>query len=132
MSLVQKHLMIRLMALCLAISTSLLSTVSYAGFSTTETVISSNQHQYDKDELLQALSTAEVEAQLVELGVDPQQVKDRVASMTAEEVQQLNAELAEMPAGAGILGVALTLFIVFVITDMLCATDIFGFVNCIN
>ena len=73
----------------------------------------------------------ELKTQLEDLGVDTSQLSDRIASLTAAEIQQLNAELEQQPAG-GIVGVLLTIFIVFIITDMLCATDIFSFVKCIN
>jgi hypothetical protein len=52
--------------------------------------------------------------------------------MTDQEVARLNQHLAELPAGGDVLGVILILFIVFIITDMLGATDIFPFVKPVN
>tara|TARA_B110000503_G_scaffold122938_1_gene188071 strand:+ start:339 stop:584 length:246 start_codon:yes stop_codon:yes gene_type:complete len=78
-----------------------------------------------------ALASDELKQQLEGLGVDTEQLNDRIASLTPEEIQQLNAELEVQPAG-GILGVLLTVFIVLVVTDLLCATDVFHFVRCIN
>lgn len=97
----------------------------------TSSVISANGQQYDQQQLLSALSSDELKQQLQQLGVDTEQLNDRIASLTTAEIQQLNEELSEQPAG-GIVGVLLTIFIVFIVTDMLCATDIFSFVKCIN
>ena len=111
---------------------SVMSSYTQAGLVATEDYIRSGEgYSYSKEELATALASEELQQQLVELGVDPGQLADRIASLTSEEIQQLNTELAEQPAG-GIIGVILTVFIVFIITDMLCATDIFGFVKCIN
>ncbi|MBR9909625.1 MAG: PA2779 family protein [Gammaproteobacteria bacterium] len=99
--------------------------------STTEAV-QLEQQQYDRQQLLSALETEELQQQLQELGVDPEKAKERVASLTAAELAELNEKLAEQPAGSGVLGAILMLFVLFVITDMLCATDLFTFVHCIN
>ncbi len=78
------------------------------------------------------LSRDAARAQLQALGVSPEAVDARVAAMTDAEVAQVNRHLAQMPAGGDILGLLLVLFIVFIITDMLGATDIFPFVHPIN
>jgi uncharacterized small protein (DUF1192 family) len=100
----------------------------------TSTLIHSTDMAYSTQELQTALASDELKQQLENLGVDVTELNDRIASLTAEEIQQLNAELANQPAGAGagVLGVLLTIFLVFIITDMLCATDVFSFVKCIN
>lgn len=87
------------------------------------------QQQVDKTQLLDALATAEVQSKLVALGVDVDLVTERVQHLSADEITQLNAHLDEMPAGSGVLGLLVTIFIVLVITDMLGATDVFSFVN---
>lgn len=115
----------------LVVCTGLFSGYVQAKMVPTTTVISADGQQYDQQQLLSALASDELKQQLQELGVDTGQLNDRIASLTAEEVQQLNAELSEQPAG-GIVGVLLTIFVVLVVTDMLCATDVFAFVRCLN
>ena len=63
------------------------------------------------------------------MGVDADQVKQRVAQMTDQEVATLNQRVGDLPAGGDVLGVVLLVFIVFVITDAIGATDIFPFVH---
>ena len=108
-----------------------MSSYTQAGLVSTQNLIVGGDGGYSKDQLQTALASTELRQQLVDLKVDPQQLGDRIASLTPAEILQLNAELQQQPAG-GIVGVLLTIFIVFVITDMLCATDLFSFVKCIN
>lgn len=70
-----------------------------------------------------------IEFQLVELGVEPSLAADRVARMTDAQVAEITTRLQQQPAGASVGGVLLTVFIVFVITDVIGATDIFPFIK---
>jgi hypothetical protein len=95
----------------------------------TDTLLQQQQSQFDRDQLVQLLDREEVQQQLVGFGVDVEDAKMRVAQMTDSEVQQLNAQLGELPAGGDVLGIVLLIFLVFVITDVIGATDIFPFIN---
>ena len=110
---------------------SFMSSYTQAGLVSTQNLILGGDGGYSKEQLQTALASAELRQQLVDLKVDPQQLGDRIASLTPAEIRQLNVELQQQPAG-GIVGVLLTIFIIFVITDMLCATNLFSFVKCIN
>jgi uncharacterized small protein (DUF1192 family) len=110
---------------------SLMSSYAQAAMISTDSMINAGEGNYSQQQLQTALASEELKTQLEDLGVDTSQLSDRIASLTAAEIQQLNAELEQQPAG-GIVGVLLTIFIVFIVTDMLCATDIFSFVKCIN
>ena len=101
----------------------------------TEQLVQQEQSRVDRAQLLSMLERQDVRAQLMELGVDPQDAKDRVAGLTDAQVAELNDRLAELPAGAGVetvLIVLLIIFIVFVITDAVGATDIFPFIHPVN
>lgn len=95
-------------------------------------IIEEVQATLDRDAVLQILARDEAQQQLIALGVSPELVTQRVAQMTDQEVAQLNQHLKELPAGGDVLGVLLVLFIVFIITDMLGATNIFPFVKPVN
>jgi len=105
---------------------------AYGAMISTAEAVSQSQTHYDKASLREAINSIEVREKLETLGVDPQQVADRIDSLTPLELAQLNQEIDNMPAGEGVLGVLLLLFLVFIVTDMLCATDLFSFVKCIN
>lgn len=87
------------------------------------------RHQLAKAQLMAALERSEVQQKLTAMGVDIDQAKARVATLTEAEIAQLNQGINDLPAGSDFLGVALTIFIIFVITDMLGATDVFTFVH---
>jgi len=94
------------------------------------------QQQYDKTELLSALDKTlakeNVQKTLTTLGVDSNLIKERDNNLTSEELAQLNSQIDELPVGSGALGLIVLIFVVFVITDMLGATDVFPFVNKVN
>lgn len=86
----------------------------------------------DKAALLQTFKRAEVQAQLSSMGVSSADLENRVDQMTQRELTQLNQQMAELPAGASAAGIILTVFLVFVITDVIGATDIFPFIHPVN
>lgn len=99
-----------------------------AAMISTPDVIQSQQSAYDREQLSSMLERDDVQQQLLSMGVAPETVQDRVNSMTDFEIAQLNEQINDMPAG-GILGVIVLIFVVFVITDAIGATDIFPFVR---
>lgn len=120
----------RFLCLVLALSMALLpmapATAAMVG---NAQIMQQVQADLDRQDVLRVLDREDARHQLEAMGVAPEQVRERVRHMTDQEVAQLNAHLSELPAGGDALGVVLVLFIVFVITDMLGATDIFPFVH---
>mgnify|MGYP003115224237 FL=1 len=99
-----------------------------AAMISTPDVIQSQKSAYDREQLSSMLERDDVQQQLLSMGVAPETVQDRVNSMTDFEIAQLNEQINDMPAG-GILGAIVLIFVVFVITDAIGATDIFPFVR---
>lgn len=95
----------------------------------TASVIHSESSRLDREQLVGMLDREEIRQQLVEMGVDPAVARQRIAQMTDTEVAQLNQRLEALPAGSDVLGILLLIFIIFVITDAIGATDIFPFVH---
>lgn len=98
----------------------------------TPEVVMEQQQQVDRQQLLTMLDDQEVQKKLESMGVERDQVEKRINSLTAAELAQFNQQLDQAPAGAGVVGVIVLFLVIFIITDMLCATNIFNFVNCIN
>lgn len=95
----------------------------------TEAVVSAQQASQDRSRLQELLNRDEMKQQLLAAGVDAGQVAARVDALSDEEVHQLAAKMDQMPAGGGALGVALFVFVLLLITDILGLTDIFPFVK---
>lgn len=120
------------LVIVLLIHSSLLPLTAQAGMITTGSAISAHSVELERARLLQAVNADAVQERLLALGVDSSEVEQRIASLSAAELAELNQQVDELAAGQGVGGVLLTLFIVFIVTDMLCATDLFSFVSCIN
>lgn len=86
----------------------------------------------DKAALLQTISRIDVQEQLLNMGVNSADIESRINHMTQEEIAQLNQQFDELPAGGDILGIIVLIFIIFVITDVIGATDIFPFIHPVN
>jgi hypothetical protein len=82
-----------------------------------------------RTELIRSVEHDQVHSQLSQLGIDAEAVKQRLAQMTDQEISALNERLGELPAGGDAVGVILVIFVVFIITDAIGATDIFPFVH---
>lgn len=95
-------------------------------------VLTEQQQQVDRQQLLSMLDDQQVKDKLLAMGVERDQVESRINNLTSSELAQFNQQLSEAPAGAGVVGVIVLFLVIFIITDMLCATDIFSFVKCIN
>lgn len=97
----------------------------------TAEVMQQQQHNLDRQQLLKMLDDQGVQKKLESMGVPRDQVATRINSLTNAELAQFNRQLDQAPAG-GIIGIIVLFLVIFIITDMLCATDIFSFIKCIN
>lgn len=100
-----------------------------AGMIGTAQMLAAEQERVDRDTLAAMLEREDLQRQLASLGVDVNDARDRVASLTDAEVARINQHIETLPAGSGVVGVILLIFVVFVITDAIGATDIFSFVR---
>ena len=120
------------LVVCNFLGLGMLSSVAQAGMVSTSESQQAEQLRYGRQEIIRLLEQDEVRTHLVALGVDPANAVERVNLMTAAELAEMNAQLDELPAGGSILGVVVLIFLVFVVTDVIGATDIFPFINSIN
>lgn len=73
----------------------------------------------------EALMQDRVRVQLIALGVDPDQARERVILFSDAELATLDGHLRDLPAGAGALELVLAVFLVFLILDLMGVTDLF-------
>lgn len=119
------------MALLMAFATTF-SVSAHAGMVGTGELIQQQQTELDRQQLLDMLEQQEVKGKLAQLGVSEDQVAERIQNLTPAELADFEQQLAEAPTGEGVVGVIVLFLLVFIITDMLCATDLFSFINCIR
>ena len=120
------------LSLLLSIALLTMTSSAQAAMITNDIVIAQSQQQDARNELVRTVQREDVRQQLLDRGVSPAAVEDRINMMTPEEIAHLNQQIADLPAGGDVLGVLLVIFIVFVITDIIGATDIFPFIKPVN
>jgi len=106
-----------------------LQTPAYAGMVGTDTVIARQQAVMDRGQLLTTLNREDVREQLIAMGVDPKAARERVASLSDEELRSAAGHVQDLPAGGDVLSVALFVFLVLLFTDIMGYTDVFPFVK---
>ena len=94
-----------------------------AGIVSTDAVVAG----VERERLAGMLERSEVQERLQALGVDPANARARVAALSDVDAAQLAAQLDELPAGGDILGAAVLIFLVLLVTDMMGYTKIFPF-----
>jgi hypothetical protein len=96
----------------------------------TDQIVNPAQSVLERDELARLLDEEAAQQQLRAWGVSPDWIKARLGSLTDAELAQISQEIDSLKAGGeSILGILALIFIVFVITDVIGATDIFPFIH---
>lgn len=109
------------------LSLSLYTPAAQAAMVTTDQVINVAEAASARTQLQTALLRADVQQALIEQGVNPQDVQTRVDALSDDEAAQLAMQLDEMPAGGDGLGLIVFVFLVLVVMDIVCLTNIFPF-----
>jgi hypothetical protein len=106
---------------------------AHAAMVSTAEILKQNQGNLDREHLRMLLDRSEVCAQLEAWGVNSEEAKARVDSLTDQEIAEITAQLDQMPAGGSAFGTlvfaALIAFLVLLVTDIAGYTDIFPFIK---
>jgi hypothetical protein len=106
---------------------------AYAAMVSTGEILKQSQSNLDRERLHMLLDRSEVRKHLEAWGVDTKEARARVDSLTDQEIAEIAGQIDQMPAGGDglglLVGAALIVFLVLLITDMLGYTDVFPFVK---
>lgn len=121
------HTALRKTILCSLIGCSLLGSLpSNAALVDNRQLVEESQASSQRDAIRSLLAREDLRAALVQNGVDQAAVDARIERMTAAELQEFHARLAELPAGADSgVGLILGIIFIFIVLDLLGATDVF-------
>ncbi|MEZ5541831.1 MAG: PA2779 family protein [Pseudomonadota bacterium] len=124
-------ILLRPLAILLSLLLAIMPVMSaQAGMVGNSDLLANSAHQQTRDSLQQLLDRQDAQQQLQALGVSPEWARDRVAHLSDSELARLNQGIDQLEAGgSSVLGVLLIIFIVFIITDAIGATDVFSFVH---
>ena len=100
----------------------------------TEAVVDAERALDARNFLQSLLAREDVQSMLVSQGIDPQEAKNRLDSLTDQEAVRAADQLQELPAGGDsffttLLIVLFVVFLILLITDIAGYTDIFPFVK---
>ncbi len=111
--------------------TTQLSTSAQAEMLSTEAAISKYAQHADRDFLLSELERQEIRDGLIAQGVDPNEAERRLKALSNEEIASIVAQMEnETAGGSSIVGALVTIFIILLVTDLLCLTKVFSFTRC--
>ena len=95
----------------------------------TEKLLTAGRHQESRDYLHQLMERQQIKGVLIAQGIDPEEAKQRIESLTDEEIALVAHKLDDLEAGRGvfifsmiIIGVIVAAFIIFNYTSV---TDVF-------
>ena len=100
----------------------------------TSTVIASQQQEASRDRITAFLGRHDVQQVMVQRGVDAAEAQKRVASLSDSELVKISQAMDQLPAGGDggvgtVIGAAVLIFLVLLITDIAGLTHVFPFVR---
>jgi hypothetical protein len=107
-----------------------------AGLISTDRIIEQERVSSDRERVASFVARDDVRKEFQKHGVNPDEAAARVAALSDVEIGQIAAKLDSLPAGqdaaTAIIGAAVTIFVILLITDILCLTSVFNFTRCVN
>ena len=132
-SLIQKRKIVAILVIVSFSTLSIISAPVHAKMINTDEILEQSQHDFSRKSINTFLDRSEVQNYLVAWGVSPEEAKARIDSLTDEEIENIASRINRLPAGGDglgtIVGAALLIFIILLITDILGYTDVFSFVK---
>lgn len=107
--------------------------LAHAAMVSTEQVISEDAAT-DRERVMNFLAREDVRREIEALGIDPEEAAARAKALSDEEIARVANKLDETAAGQSavgiIVGALLLVFVILLITDLLCWTKVFPFTRC--
>lgn len=118
------------------LSITLFTQTCWAQIASTEALFKQTEILSSKDKIIQFAARQDVAKILAQMDVEPKMIKDRVAAMTDEEALKFAHEIDTLPAGSSavgtLIGAAVFIFVVLLITDILGLTKVFDFTRSVR
>ncbi|MEN8670173.1 MAG: PA2779 family protein [Ketobacter sp.] len=111
---------------------SILSASAQAAMIPTQKMLSDADRESTRAQVLAVLDQQQARDTLLSLGVDPAHVEQRVAEMTADELQAFSTQVEEMQAGGSVVGFVVLVFVILIVLDLLGTTNIFPAIKPVN
>jgi len=108
--------------------------LAHAAMVSTEQVISEDAATTGRERVMNFLAREDVRREIEALGINPEEAAARAKALSDEEITRVANKLDETAAGQSsvgiIVGALLLVFVILLITDLLCWTKVFPFTRC--
>ncbi|MEP4548269.1 MAG: PA2779 family protein [Saccharospirillum sp.] len=94
---------------------SLGSQLAVADIVGTETLLQEQNGTITRDELQSLIARGDVQQQLIEYGISPEEASDRVAALTDTELQHLSQHMDDEPAGGSVTLILLIIILIILL-----------------
>ncbi|NWF38191.1 PA2779 family protein [Mariprofundus sp. NF] len=114
------------------ISLNLQIPLAHAAMVSTDQMLEQQQSSQQREKVVAFLNRAEVQQELQQQGIAAEDAVTRVAHLSDQEVELLAGKIDQLPAGGivgALIGAALFIFVVLLVTDILGFTDVYPFVH---
>jgi len=110
--------------------------VAQAGLIGSDSIVASETSAANRQAVDSFLQRQDARDQMQAMGVDPSEAQSRVAALSDAEVARIAGSLPADPAGQGavgaVVGAAVLIFLVLLITDILGFTSVFPFTRSVR
>jgi len=107
-----------------------------AGLISTDRIIEQDRVSSERERVSSFVARDDVRKEFQKHGVNPDEAAARVSALSDVEIGQIADKLDSLPAGqdaaTALIGAAVTIFVILLITDILCLTSVFNFTRCVN
>jgi Family of unknown function (DUF6627) len=132
-SLIQKRKTIAILSIVTFIAFSILSPPANALMINTGEIFKQNHRDLLRERINKLIESSEIQKYLAAWGVSPEEAKARIDSLSDEEIEHISSRMDQLPAGGDalgtLIGAALFVCIVLLITDILGFTHVFPFIE---
>jgi Family of unknown function (DUF6627) len=112
---------------------SVISAPAYATMINTGEIFKHYHRDLSRERINKFIDRSEIQKYLVAWGVSPEEAKARIDSLSDKEIENITSKMDQLPAGGDaigtIVGAAVLIFIILLVTDILGFTDVFPFIK---
>lgn len=106
---------------------------AFAGYVPSNQALITQKTEETRANVISMMEREDVRQLLEEQGVSAEEVQARLAMLSPAQIDELQTQIDTIPAGEGalgaIIGAALVIFLVLLFTDVVGATNVYGFTN---
>lgn len=107
-------------------------TLAHAEMLGTEATINKYTAIATRDALMDELQREDIRSEIIALGVDPTEAEARLAALSDAEISTILTQMENDSAGADVVGTFFSIFVILLVTDLLCFTRVFNFTRCVR